>query len=418
MAMSYCKTVKLKAYTTRAGYAQVDAVLNDLRLLYNAAWEERRTAYRAAGVSITRNHQEKELTAVRAQDPAFDQVNRRLQAEVLTRLHLAFQAFSRRVRAGETPGYPRPKGRGHYKTISSRHVDPAWYKFNGSEVKLKVKGLPVLTAPVGSRAIPEGKPLALQITRKRRALWVSLTYEWQPERAPATGAVVGLDRGVTVLAADSNGRQYPRLAAGRKKRRVLQRSMARRMPKPGQKGSNRYYQAKAAHSRHQEKERVRAINGLHQVTTGIVRDNDLVAVEALRIRNMTASAKGTVEAPGKNVRAKAGLNRSILEQRWGIMLSQLRYKAEWAGAKVVEVDPSYTSQTCSNCGIVCRANRRGKRYSCSTCGVRLDADVNAAVNILRRGLTTLGLKPCPTGAQDGQQLHTPQQLLLWAESPG
>ena len=106
-----------------------------------------------------------------------------------------------------------------------------------------------------------------------------------------------------------------------------------------------------------------------------------MAVEALRIRNMTASAKGTVEAPGKNVRAKAGLNRSILEQRWGIMLSQLRYKAEWAGAKVVEVDPSYTSQTCSNCGVVCRANRRGKLYSCSTCGVRLDADVNAAVNI-------------------------------------
>ena len=112
MAMSYCKTVKLKAYTTRAGYAQVDAVLNDLRLLYNAAREERRTAYRAAGVSITRNHQEKELTAIRAQDPAFDQVNRRLQVEVLTRLHLAFQAFSRRVRAGETPGLSPSQGTG------------------------------------------------------------------------------------------------------------------------------------------------------------------------------------------------------------------------------------------------------------------------------------------------------------------
>ena len=70
---------------------------------------------------------------------------------------------------------------------------------------------------------------------------------------------------------------------------------------------------------------------------------------------MTATAKGTVEAPGKNVQAKAGLNRSILEQRWGMMLSQLRYKAEWAGKKVVEVDPSFTSQTCSSCGVVCRA---------------------------------------------------------------
>ena len=71
MAMSYCKTVKLKAYTTRAGYAQVDAVLNDLRLLYNAAWEERRTAHRAAGVSITRKHQNKELTAISRQRPGF-----------------------------------------------------------------------------------------------------------------------------------------------------------------------------------------------------------------------------------------------------------------------------------------------------------------------------------------------------------
>ena len=136
--------------------------------------------------------------------------------------------------------------------------------------------------------------------------------------------------------------------------------MARRRPPKGQKGSNHYYQAKAAHSRFLEKERSRAINGLHQVTTGIVRENDFVAVEALRIQNMTASAKGTTEAPGRNVRAKAGLNRSILEQRWGMMLSQLRYKAEWAGKKVVEVDPSFTSQTCSKCGIVCRANRRGQ----------------------------------------------------------
>ena len=164
--MGYCKTVKLKAYTTRAGYAQVDAVLRDLRLLYNAALEERRTAFKTAGVSIDRKHQGKELTAIRANDPAFGQVDRRLQAEVLERLHLAFEAFFRRVRAGEKPGYPRFKGRGRFNTVTSRYVEPAWYKCNGREVKLNIKGLPVLTAPVGSRAIPEGKPLSLRITRQ------------------------------------------------------------------------------------------------------------------------------------------------------------------------------------------------------------------------------------------------------------
>ena len=132
---------------------------------------------------------------------------------------------------------------------------------------------------------------------------------------------------------------------------------------------------------------------------------------------MTRSAKGTPEAPGKNVQAKAGLNRSILEQRWGVLLHQLQYKAEWAGKKVVEIDPAFTSQTCCCCGVVCPANRRGKRYTCSTCGVVMDADFNAAVNILRRGLTALGPEPRPTGAQDGQQLLA-RQVTLAPESPG
>lgn len=136
-------------------------------------------------------------------------------------LHLAFAAFFRRVKAGEKPGYLRFKGRGHFKTLASRYVEPAWYKFNGREVKLAVKGLPVLTEPVGSRAIPEGKPLSMRLTRKGRSLWLSLTYKWALEPLPFTGAVVGLDRGVTALAADSNGRQYPPVRTDRRKRRRL-----------------------------------------------------------------------------------------------------------------------------------------------------------------------------------------------------
>ena len=415
--MPTVKTVKLKAYTTRAGYAQADAVLEDLRLLYNGALEERRTAYRQAGVSLDRNHQSKELTAIRKTDPAFDAVTRRLQVEVLDRLHLAFAAFFRRVKAGEKPGYPRFKGRRHFKTLASRYVEPAWYKFNGQEVKLAVKGLPVLTAPAGGRTIPEGKPLSMRLTRRGRSLWLSLTYEWTPDPQPFTGAVVGLDRGITALAADSNGRQYPPVQTDRRKRRRLQRIMARRMPPRGRKGSKRYHQAKANHARLLERQKTAGVNHLHRLSSAIVRDHDIMVVEALRIRNMTASAKGTTEAPGKNVQAKAGLNRSILEQRWGVLLHQLQYKAEWAGKKVVEVPPAFTSQICSACGVVCPANRRGKRYTCSTCGVAMDADVNAAVNILRRGLTALGLEPCPTGAQDGQQLHG-HRGNLGPESPG
>ena len=413
----FVKTIKLRAYTTRRGYGQIDAALVDLARLYNAALEERKTAYKQAGVKLNRNHQSKELTAIRAADEAFGCVNRRIQVNVLERLDLAFAAFFRRAKAGEKPGYPRFKSRYRFKTLGSRFVEPSWYKRAGNEIQLKVNGLPVVRAPIGFRIIPEGKPLSMTITKKGRALWLSLVYEFHPDRRTPTGAVVGIDRGVTVQAADSNGVQYPRIRTNHRKRRRLQRRMDRRKPKPGKKGSHRYYRAKGDHARFLDRERRVAVGRLHEVTSEIVRNNDFISVEALRIVNMTRSAKGDVEKPGRNVRAKAGLNRSILEQRWGTMLNQLKYKAEWAGAKVVEVDPAFTSQTCSSCGVVSSANRRGKHYDCAACGIHMDADTNAAVNILRRGLLALGLEPRLTGAQDGQQLVC-GQLRLFAESPG
>ena len=114
----------------------------------------------------------------------------------------------------------------------------------------------------------------------------------------------------------------------------------------------------------------------------------------LAIRNMTASAAGTVENPGRNVAAKSGLNRSILEQGWGIIRNQLVYKAEWAGKQLVEVDPRRTSRICSGCGAVDPDSRQGKSYACRQCGLSIDADVNAARNILKRAVSSpVGTSP-------------------------
>ena len=98
---------------------------------------------------------------------------------------------------------------------------------------------------------------------------------------------------------------------------------------------------------------------------------------------MTRSAKGTVENPGVNVSAKSGLNREILKQTWGMIRQQLEYKAEWAGRTLVAVDARYTSQTCSECGVIDKGSRSGKSFKCVACGYEADADVNAARNILR-----------------------------------
>lgn len=111
----------------------------------------------------------------------------------------------------------------------------------------------------------------------------------------------------------------------------------------------------------------------------------------LNIGNMTASASGTAESPGRNVAAKSGLNRGILEQGWGMMFAQLEYKAASAGIPFVRVNPARTSQTCADCGSVDPLSRKGTRFRCWHCGHTADADVNAARNILRRGLDALGL---------------------------
>jgi putative transposase len=123
---------------------------------------------------------------------------------------------------------------------------------------------------------------------------------------------------------------------------------------------------------------------LHKKSREIVNAYDLIALEKLRMRSMTRSAKGTVDAPGTNVRAKAGLNRALLDAGFGILETLIREKAAHAARTVIGVDPTFTSQTCAECAHVAKASREGPHFVCVRCGHRADADVNAARVILLR----------------------------------
>ena len=169
--------------------------------------------------------------------------------------------------------------------------------------------------------------------------------------------------------------------------RRAQRAVAR-----SKKRSNRREKRVRHLARLRRRTAVRRRHACHQITSGLIRRFDTIAVEDLRIGNMTRAAKGTTAAPGRNVRAKAGLNRSILEQSWGAILDQLVYKAAWAGRRVVTVRAAFTSQDCSACG-----KRRTKpdgreRWQCENCHKEHDRDVNAAINIHRAGMRALGSK--------------------------
>jgi transposase len=195
--------------------------------------------------------------------------------------------------------------------------------------------------------------------------------------APGNGQTVGIDRGVAVSAALSTGQllHAPALTARERTRlRRMQRELAR-----ATRGSNHRRRVKHAIARLKAQETDRRKDWAEKASTGIARRFDVIRVEDLKITNMTRSAKGTRENPGKNVRQKAGLNRGILRSGWGLLVRRLEDKAP---GRVEKIKPALTSQRCSACGQVDRASRESQAvFRCTACGVVCNADVNAARNI-------------------------------------
>jgi putative transposase len=171
------------------------------------------------------------------------------------------------------------------------------------------------------------------------------------------------------------------------------------------KFSSNWRKARARVARLQRKIASLRNDMLHKSTTTISKSHALVAMEDLRITSMTASAKGTAEAPGTNVRAKSMLNRRILDQGWGEFRRQLDYKLKWTGGTLVLVDPRNTSRTCARCGYVSRDNRQSQTvFRCAACGYAANADTNAAINILRRaGQAQIACGDSPMGESAKQE---------------
>jgi transposase len=228
-----------------------------------------------------------------------------------------------------------------------------------------------------SRAVPEGVK-SYRVTMDRAGRWhVAFAVIPEPVSAPGNGEAVGIDRGVAVSAALSTGEllRVPGLAARERTRlRRLERTLAR-----ARRGSNRRARVKHAIARLRARETDRRKDWVEKASTGIVRRFDVIRVEDLRITDMTRSAKGTWQKPGRNVRQKAGLNRGILQSGWGLLVRRLEEKAP---GRVEKIKPHHTSRRCSACGQVDRRSRESQAvFRCTACGYACHADVNAAQNI-------------------------------------
>ncbi|WP_276973282.1 RNA-guided endonuclease InsQ/TnpB family protein [Ferrimicrobium acidiphilum] len=351
----------------------------DSRYVRNLGLEQRNLWVKGRSQRVTFNTQAHELTEAR-KETWLGEGSSPIQQQALRDLDRAFQNWWRRPdhfgrptwrKAGQHEGF-------YIRDLSVRRLNRKWgqvYVPKCGWVKFRVtrKWSEIETAS------------SARVTRDRAGRWfVSFTRPAPQMERRSTGTVVGLDMGVTHTAAMSDGQfldMSELLSKGEKQRkRRLQRKLARQT-----KGSNRKSRTKLAIAKISTREKDRRKDWIEKTTIDLVRSYDLIVLEDLKIKNMTKSAKGTVESPGKNVRQKAGLNRSILAQSWGLFRKRLTDKATNATVpvEIITINPAYTSLRCSECGHTDKENRKSQAvFCCKACDYTGNADLNAAKNIL------------------------------------
>lgn len=276
----------------------------------------------------------------------------------------------------------KKKSSGH---DSWRETDPAGLDVNGQAVKLPKVGW------VKARISQPFRGILRQATVKQEGedWYVSiLSQETIDDPEPIQGEPIGLDMGIIRPVTDSNGKVHDILRPSNTERRKL-RFLSRRVSWK-KKGSKNRRKAKTRLNAFKRKISRRGVHEVHRITMRLAKTHGMVAFEDLSIKNMTRSAAGTREKPGKNVAAKSGLNRAILESGWGELKRQLGYKCAWYGSRAIKVPPAYSSQECSQCGYTAAANRPTQAlFRCGQCGYEANADHNAAQVVLKRGLEIL-----------------------------
>lgn len=362
---------RYKAKLSPSTARRADAQLNLLKELYNAAIEERTTAWKRQRKSITLFDQILQVTDIRNLRPEFAGLDSQMTHETLKDVDAAFQGFFRRVKAGQKPGHPRFRGRNRFN--SCRYRQTGW----------KLTGRRLVLRGIGTLRLFRSRPVegnVRLVTLKRDSCgdwWVIFNCSNVPEhQLPATNAAVGIDLGLNAFIATSNGRTVMGPHPYRQAQAALRRGQ-RIVAKRKRGGSNRRKAGRAVARLHRRTANVRR-DFLFKTALDLVRRYDVIAVEDLNVRGM----------------ARGMLAKSVHDAGWAEFINILRFKAEEAGRVVVMVNPRGTSQACSGCGCEVRKTLAVRTHHCTDCGLVLDRDVNAARNIL----TLARAGPMPSGA--------------------
>ncbi len=351
-------------------------MLRDHCSLYNGALQERRDAYRhVSRTSVTYGMQSAQLKDIRAFDPERQgRWSFSSQQATLRRLDKAFAAFFRRVKSGETPGYPRFRGVTWFDTVEfPKDGDGCRWDSTPHDPVTRVRLQGVGHVKVNQHRAVVGRVKTVAVKREGRKWFVVLSAEQeQPKPPPPTGSVVGIDLGIANFLADSNGGFVPnprhsRTAAA--KLESAQQALSRFPRVRRDKRTANHQRAVERVASLHGKVRRQRLDHAHKTALGLVREHDFIAHEDLKIRNMSKAVapKPDPGTPGRflpnGAAAKAGLNRSIMDAGWGVFLAILTSKAESAGREVIAVDPATPPGPAPNAGTSRRRTGPPRRSS-------------------------------------------------------
>lgn len=386
------RSYKFRFYPTRAQEKKLAQMFGASRWVWNQCLRWRSGIYQDLGESVNGVDFSRELTFLKKL-PEYQWLNDVVSSPLTQSLRDQDVAFRKFFKEGA--GYPRFKKRHHAQSLRVQlDQRTVCNNYRAGEL-LKLPGLGEATIRWSRR--PVGIPKMVTVRRDAaHRYWVSMSIDEDVRSQEPIAKTVGIDFGLNHLATLSDGTRIdnPRhLAKYRARLKRLQQRLARQQRGSGRRNATKHRIARL-HARISDCRR----EHLHRITTQIIRDNQVICVEDLNVKGMSASSKGDREAPGKKVKQKSGLNRSVLDASPGEFFRQLAYKADWYGRTLIKVDRFYpSSKTCGCCGHkLATLSLSLREWDCPACNAHHDRDENAAKNIEAQGLSQL-IHPEDTG---------------------
>jgi len=369
------KVVKVRLYPNKAQKQLINKTFGSCRFVYNILLDAKIKAYEC-GDNLSSYELKKRLVPMKKVEGGefLKEVDSTALQNSVLKIDIAYKNFFRRVKLGEIAGFPRFKSKHHsrqsYQTSTASIKNGKLYLPKIGEIKTKFH-----------RGTIEGKIKTITVSCEANQYYASINYEdgAKEEIGSNNGKSIGIDVGVKVFAYTSDNQKFKQVDLTKEIQKIIK---AQKVLSIRKKGSKNRQKAKSKLAKRHLKLKNKRNDFLHKITKKLS-ENQTIAVENLMIKNMSKKAKGSIENPNMRASAKAGLNRSILQQSWGKFFELLEYKLKRNGGELIKVDPKFTSQKCSCCGYISKENRESQaKFICKQCGYSANADFNASLNIL------------------------------------